>query len=215
MRTDEGQTLILYHTDLRGQWPQPAALALAARLPYTRRLAARSSQPQARASLAGIALALRALRQLLGRAVDVSELVLTERRKPHLVATSLAQGAPGALPQRPRPAADFSISHAGDWVGCAAMAHAKVGLDIEEGTDAHIADWVVREALLKASGEGLRALDTLRGVRLDAKPVRWRGESWHLQRLALFPGASACAVASAPVGNLSVCELTPAELFAT
>src|SRR5256886_16334255 len=39
MQAVESQTLILYHTDLRGEWPRDAARALAARLPYAKRLA--------------------------------------------------------------------------------------------------------------------------------------------------------------------------------
>src|SRR5947208_14440127 len=81
MQAVESQTLILYHTDLRGQWPAAAAralaarlpygkrLALAARLPYGKRLALGADEPQQHASPAGIALALRALslEELLGR----------------------------------------------------------------------------------------------------------------------------------------------------
>src|SRR5207245_10897902 len=69
MQAVESQTLILYHTDLRGQWPAAAAGALAARLPYGKRLALGADEPQQHASLAGIALALRALslEELFGR----------------------------------------------------------------------------------------------------------------------------------------------------
>src|SRR5437762_11811578 len=69
MQAVESQTLILYHTDLRGQWPAAAARALAARLPYGKRLALGADEPQQHASPAGIALALRALslEELLGQ----------------------------------------------------------------------------------------------------------------------------------------------------
>ncbi|TLY97322.1 MAG: hypothetical protein E6K38_04515 [Gammaproteobacteria bacterium] len=69
MQAVESQTLILYHTDLRGQWPAAAARALAARLPYGKRLALGADERQQHASLAGIALALRALslEELFGR----------------------------------------------------------------------------------------------------------------------------------------------------
>lgn len=109
---------------------------------------------------------------------------------------------------------DFSISHSGSWVGCAAMAGARVGFDVEQGTDARATDWVVREALLKGVGEGLRALAAVRALRLEQRPLRWRGTTWQLRRLNLFPGASACVVASAPMQRLEVHALTPAELFA-
>ena len=63
---------------------------------------------------------------------------------------------------------DFSISHAGPWVACAALTGGRVGLDLEMGADARIADWVVREAALKASGHGLRALREVGELQLVA-----------------------------------------------
>ena len=63
MQAVESQTLILYHTDLRDQWPEEAGRALAARLPYRKRLSVGSGTDAARATLAGIALALRASRR--------------------------------------------------------------------------------------------------------------------------------------------------------
>jgi hypothetical protein len=197
MQAVESQTLILYHTDLRGQWPEEAARAFAARLPYARRLAMRPGSALTRASLAGTALAVRALGQILGRIVGVGELVFAQGRKPHLA------GAP-----------DFSISHSGPWVGCAALAHGQVGFDVEMGTDARSADWVVREAALKASGEGLRAVAALRDVDLRGEQAHWRGERWHLERLELFADASACVVSSHPLGALRLRAVPLAELFA-
>src|SRR6267143_2382540 len=70
MQAVESETLILYHTDLRGEWPRAAARALAARLPYPKRLTAGSGSAASRASLAGIALALRALARITARTVD-------------------------------------------------------------------------------------------------------------------------------------------------
>src|ERR1700756_3865256 len=106
MQAVESQTLILYHTDLRGQWPAVAARSLARRLPYGKRLALGGGGEAARASLAGIALALRALGTLLGRAVSPGELVFARDEIPRFART---------------PAPDFSISHSGPWVGCAAI----------------------------------------------------------------------------------------------
>lgn len=201
--------MIVYHTDLRDQWPQAAALALAARLPYARRRAAGSPQLHARASVAGVALALRALARLLGREVDARELVFARHAKPRLAAAT-AQTSDTDVPQ----CVDFSIAHSGSWVGCAAMTHARIGFDLEQGTDARATDWVAREALLKAVGEGLRALAAVRAVSLEQRPLQWRGTSWQLTRLDLFPGASACVVASVPVQRVELRALTPAELFA-
>ena len=219
MQAVESEILILYHTDLRGQWPEAAARTLAARLPYARRLAVRTGGAAQRASLAGIALALRALARILGRRVSAGEIVFAQGHKPRLAprracaaaaapATSLA--ATGAedtgLP-------DFSISHAGPWVGCAALAHGRVGFDVEPDNAARSADWVVREALLKATGAGIRAARQVRTLEVRDGCVCWHGERWHAQRLELFPGAAACVMSSVAVRELEAHAVTLAELF--
>ena len=200
MQAIESENLILYQTDLRGQWPQGAARAFAARLPYARRLALRPGSAAARASLAGIALALHALARLLGRRVHPGEMLFAQGAKPRLA-------PPAAL--------DFSISHAGPWVACAALARGRVGFDLEIGGDERIAAWVLREALLKASGEGLRALQEVQDVGVHEGRACWRGESWHVRRLAGFEGASACVVCSREVPALESGALALAELFVT
>lgn len=106
-----------------------------------RRLAARRGTAQAHASLAGIALALRALSQLLARAVAPGEIVFAQGEKPRLAS---------------------------------------------------------QPALAAAAGGTLRAV---RGVR------------WHLARLDLFPGASACVLSSAPA-TVEAHAVPLAELFA-
>jgi phosphopantetheinyl transferase len=218
MQAVESETLTLYHTELRGQWPQESARALAARLPYVRRLAAGRSTIEARSSLAGIALALRALSRLLGRAVAPGEIVFARGEKPRLASPSaLAAGAGGsqravrAVPHTS--GADFSIAHAGPWVACAAFAGGLVGLDVEMGTDARITDWVVREAALKATGLGLRAMRDVHALEWGAHEAWWRGERWHLSRLDLFPGASACVLSNAPA-TVETHAVAVAELFA-
>ena len=195
MQAVESETLILYHTDLRGEWPRDAARALAARLPYGKRLATSADSPGARASLAGIALALRALSALTGRAVRPGEIVFAQGAKPRL-----AHVCP-----------DFSISHSGPWVGCAAVRSGRVGFDVEMGSGERIASWVAREAALKACGAGIRAL---RDVRLSAGRASCRGELLHAHALQLFPGAAACVMTSLAVPELGAHALSPAELFA-
>jgi hypothetical protein len=220
MQLVESQTLILYHTDLRGQWPQGPAQAFAARLPYARRLALRSLRATDHASLAGIALALRALGPLLGRAVGAAEIVFAHGEKPRLACASALTAASAARDARPAVTAaprgacpDFSISHSGHWVGCAAMARARVGFDVELGTDARRARWVVREAALKATGEGIRALPEARQLRVVSGRVRWRGELWHVQQLELFAGAAACVVSSRAVREVDARAIALEELF--
>jgi hypothetical protein len=219
MQAVESETLILYHTDLRGQWPEPAAQALAARLPYARRLAARAGGATQRASLAGIALALRALTRILGRRVRAGELVFAQGRKPRLVqhtgrAAAIVAGAPVAFAGvEPTEPPDFSISHAGPWAGCAALARGHVGFDVEPDSAPRSADWVVREALLKATGAGIGAAREVGALEVRDGCMYWRGERWHVQRLELFAGASACVVSSVAVRELQAHAVALAELF--
>jgi hypothetical protein len=219
MQAVESETLILYQTDMRGQWPEDSARALAARLPYVRRLAAGSGSAAARASLAGVALALRALGRVLGRRVAVGEIVMAAGEKPRLAApVTTAAAAPAEAHVEDAAAGDspdFSVSHSGPWVGCAALAHGRIGLDIEMGTEARIADWVVREALLKATGAGLRAAAEARGLELHDARVRWQGELWHVRRLDQFPGACACVLSSRALTVVDAHVVQLAELFAS
>ena len=195
MQAIESQTLILYHTDLTDHWPEEAGRALAAKLPYLKRLAAASGTEAARASLAGIALALRALAALLARPVAVSEIVFAQQEKPHL-------GTRGA--------ADFSIAHSGTLVGCAAVRGAQVGFDVEQGTEEHLNNWVAREATVKAAGLGMRAVNE---VRLAPGGAECRGMRWYAQVLDAFPGATACVMTSIELARVEVRALTLAELF--
>jgi len=205
MQAVESETLILYHTDLRDEWPEAAASAFAARLPYARRLVPGADRDTRRASLAGVALALQALAQLKGRAVRAGELVFERGGKPRLAPAP--DGLDGATP-------DFSISHSGPWVGCAAVGRGQVGFDVELGTDERRAQWVVREALIKATGEGLRALDDTRALAPTAAGVCWRGVWWHLARLAIFSGATACIASSCPLRIVEARFSALGELFA-
>ena len=221
MQAVESQTLILYQTDLRGQWPEAPARAFSARLPYARRLALGSGSPASRASLAGIALALRALARLLGRRVLLSEILFAPGAKPRLAPPAALAAGEAQCAQRgvtshdERAVPDFSISHAGPWVACAALTGGRVGLDLETSTDERSAQWVLREALLKASGEGLRGLREVQELAVHEGRVRFRGESWRVHRLGGFDGALACIVCSSEVAALESHALSPAELFVT
>lgn len=195
MQAVESQTLILYHTDLRDQWPEPDARALAARLPYRKRLAVSGASEAARASLAGVALALRALARATGRPVEAAELAFGADEKPQL-----AGGA-----------ADFSIAHSGPYVGCVALRGGQVGLDLEFGSDARLQNWVAREAVVKAAGLGVRALNE---VRFTAAGAHCRGATWHARTLAQFPGAVACTMTSVPLQAVVAAAVPLAELFA-
>ncbi|MDE2138596.1 MAG: hypothetical protein KGJ68_14280, partial [Gammaproteobacteria bacterium] len=120
--------------------------------------------------------------------------------KPHR-----ARAAPAAAPPP-----DFSISHSGPWVGCAAVAHGLVGFDLEEGTEARLGEWAAREAALKACGAGIAEA---RAVELTADGAYCRGVLLSARRVGFFPGAVACAMTSLPVGRIETHALPLAELF--
>ncbi len=193
MQVIESQTLILYHTDLTDQWPEEGGQALAAQLPYLKRLSVASGSAAARASLAGVALALRALGAVLGRPVAAAELVFAADAKPRLDAD-----------------ADFSVAHSANLVGCAALRGAQVGFDLEQGTDRRLENWVAREAVVKAAGLGVRAMGE---VALSADGALCRGARWHGRRLESFPGATACLMTSVQVAAVQLRALTLADLF--
>ena len=201
MQAVESQTLILYHSDLRGQWPEEAARAFARGLPYAKRLEVAAHAAAAPATLAGVALALRALSELAGVRVAPGELAFPDGGKPHLARTGAATGD----------GPDFSISHSGPWVGCAAVAHGLVGFDVELGTGARLSAWAAREAALKACGA---RLTEARDVELLEGGARCRGVALSGVPLALFAGAAACIMTSLPVGRLEARALPLAELFA-
>jgi phosphopantetheinyl transferase len=196
MQAVESQSVILYHTDLRGQWPQELAAGLAAQLPYAKRLEVSAHPARAAATLAGIALALRALAALTGRTLRPAEIAFPQDGKPHLL---------------PAGGADFSIAHSGPWVGCAAVARGSVGFDVEFGSETRLADWAAREAALKAVGADLAEA---RRVELDAAGALCRGQHLHAQPLALFAGARACVMTSIPCGRIEARSWALAELFA-
>ncbi len=177
------------------------ARALAAGLPYLKRLAVSSGTDRAHATLAGVALALRALTRALGREVRASELLFVTDEKPRLASSA----------EPARAAADFSIAHSGPYVGCAALRGGRVGLDVELGSDAHLGNWVAREAVVKAAGLGVRAV---KDVELNGADARCRGEHWHARRLEQFAGAVACAMTSVAVAAVEARSVTLAELFA-
>jgi len=133
--------------------------------------------------------------------VAPGELAFPDGGKPHLART--ASGAGGE--------ADFSISHSGPWVGCAAVAHGRVGFDVELGTEPRFSAWAAREAALKACGAPLAEA---RDVELLENGARCRGVALEARPLELFPGAAACIMTSLPVVRVEARALTLAELFA-
>lgn len=168
-----------------------------------------------------------ALRTLLGDAMGTHPatvpLATDDRGKPYL-----AHGAAFA----------FSVAHAGNWVVIGLTRGPDVGVDVEqvndfpdlsalagrilsarelavwrtlapaERTDALFAWWTCKEALLKATGDGLTtdpttiAIDLLPVPRVaDSDDGRWRGADWHLEAFpvdAAHVGAVAVRAVRAP-----------------
>ena len=195
---------ILYYTRLDEPAAHEALESLAARLPYAR-LQSLDAAPHARvASLTGIALAMQALRDLLEREVSPSALRFPAGGKPYM------PGAP-----------DFSVSHSGALVACAAAWHGVVGLDIEsdprdeeislravcsdtEMTWAREAGtrsvWVRKEAALKALGGTLTEIAT---VRLNAAGARFRRRQFFCHDIAIEPACVGCIMASDPAASFA------------
>ncbi|HEV2227672.1 MAG TPA: hypothetical protein VGR86_01840 [Steroidobacteraceae bacterium] len=171
-------------------------------MPYAKRLEVAARAAAAPATLAGVALAVRALTEVTGATVAPGELAFPDGGKPRLARTAAAAAE----------APDFSISHSGPWVGCAAVAHGLVGFDVELGTGARLEAWAAREAALKACGA---RLEEAREVELTEGGALCRGARLAALPLELFAGAAACVMTSLPVGRLAARALTLAELFAS
>ena len=91
------------------------------------------------------------------------------------------------------------------------MRGAQVGFDVEQGTDGRLKNWVAREAMVKAAGMGVRALDE---VALAPGGALCRGARWYGRALASLPGATACVMTSMEVAAVQLRALALADLFA-
>jgi phosphopantetheinyl transferase len=204
--------VILYHALLPAPVPggRPALGPLphwTGELAYARRTTL-PVDPAARArSLLGIALALRALGQLLGRVVGAAELVFETDRKPRLRASDLH-----ACP-------DFSIAHAGRHVAVALRGEGCIGLDLEDNGDAanptlgaRLSSWIAREAVLKAAGLGLRdskrvALQADGSASLDGRPFQ-------LRELHFAPDCQVCVASDAGLAQIDIHAESAADVAA-
>lgn len=188
---------IVLHASLLALPPQPAwQEPLLQSLPYARRLLLTSrTEPERRASLAGLALALLAAERIMGRPFAPRALRWSPEGRPALL------DGPG-----------ISLSHSGTRVACCAQAGAGCGIDIEDlpatadtATEQKLRRWTATEAVLKATGLGLRAANE---VAVD-DAIAWgsvRGERYALQALEELPGvvgyiasASRCGFALAEI----------------
>jgi len=186
--------VILTYSYLPRRLPAARRAALAALLPYGRRLRLRGALHGQSQTLLGIALACRALGRVARRRVWPAELRFPTRGKPY---------AP-LLPA-------FNIAHAGAWVVCAVAERGDVGVDIESTPGAIGAPmpWTLREATLKAAGVGLthkaqsvRVAPAAAGSGSAEQRVEYQGRHWYW-RAAPAPAATAVhVVASLPMRRL-------------
>jgi phosphopantetheinyl transferase len=195
--------LVLHSTLPAG--PCPAGLSsLLARLPYAKRLEIEGRSAEARcASLAGIALALRGMANMLHRPVDPCRL-------------SFPSGGKPSLPGGP----SFSVSHGASRVGVALCSDCELGFDLEQlgirsgepaaGMPA-LVRWIATEALLKAAGRGLRdANDVTLAETLVAGRV---GDAWfHLAPVDIAHDVVAYLATARPAGHVQVEEVEASAL---
>lgn len=214
MHVTEKDNVILYYSDLRGQWPDESATWLLRALPYAKRLAIGAQGPEGRKTLVGVSLARRALAAVTGRDVPPGEFVFPDGGKPHV------PGAP-----------DFSIAHSGPWVGCAVVATGRIGFDVEcerPGVEqtvrllctpeeaqrltprSALERWVAIEAALKAYGASVRAAAT---VEFREGLAFFRGEPLHRVDVQVFSGAAACVMTSQRARALAARQIALPELI--
>ncbi len=169
--------------------PDPSwGAALLDALPYARRLQLEGRSADARsASLAAIALLLRAAAQLERRIVRVRELRYDGDGRPTL------ELGPG-----------FSISHTATRVGCLVARGAAPGLDLESiAADAdatalrRLRRWTATEAVLKAAGAGVRRAGDVQLVARGRNAIaRLDDRSYRLRQLELAPDVVAHVAAT-------------------
>jgi hypothetical protein len=185
--------MVLHGSSRWGSEPDPM-VSLLGSLAYGKRLELESRPRAARdASLRGIALAVAAMRAIHSGRVSPGDLRFPQDGKPHV------PGAP-----------DFSIAHAGDWVGCAVAEQGAVGFDVEMcTTDVSSADltrWTAIEAVLKAAGAGLRHARRVE-VDLGSRRGRFAGRDY-----CLHPVALASDVVAHIATDMADCRITVHEV---
>jgi phosphopantetheinyl transferase len=182
---------MVLHASLPGNLPPQREQELLAQLPYGRRLELEARAPMARnASLAGLWLVLAGVLEITGREARASELRFPPGGKPHFA---------GAGPK-------FSVSHCERCVVAAISADIDPGIDVEDvparfAARAKLARWVATEAILKASGAGLRAAKEV-SLDEDAAGGVLRGLRYQLYCLELGPGVIGSLASLVPVGRI-------------
>ncbi|HVI45177.1 MAG TPA: 4'-phosphopantetheinyl transferase superfamily protein [Chitinophaga sp.] len=107
---------------------------------------------------------------------------------------------------------DFNITHSGNMAACAVCTDSAIGIDVEEVKPLDFADfhglfsgeewkdiqghtdpirrfyhyWTIKEAVLKANGEGISQLATMQV--LNEKEARSLNVTWYIKKIELTPG---------------------------
>ena len=180
--------------------PLPAATraSLLVQLPYGRRLQMSAAPERQSQSLLGVALACELLSRLTRRAIRPAQLRYGTTGKPYVA------GFP-----------DFSISHAGAWVVCAAASAGTIGIDVESLAEGRsggaLAAWSAREATLKAAGASFSELAQVHG---GGRRLHFRGRRWYAHAPRLAPGAVLRVVSSLPIAQLRLQRRSAAQVIA-
>jgi phosphopantetheinyl transferase len=214
MQVTEKDAVILFYSDLRGEWPEAAAAWFLRSLPYAKRLLVGAQGPDGHKTLAGVSLARRALAAIMGHEVAARDFMFPDGGKPYV---------PGAV--------DFSIAHSGPWVGCAVAASGRIGFDVEcqrPGIEqtvrllvspveaphltprSALERWVATEAALKAFGASLREASA---VEFRGAHAFFRGEPLYRGEVDVFTDAAACVMTSQRASCVDVREVPLSELF--
>lgn len=182
--------ILVNYTRLEGALPAAAVRALLDQLPKPKADAmARLKNPrQSTASMLGLLLLKQALEQLGGVDFRFDQLKFSPGEKP-----LSTQGI------------EFNITHSETIVACAVSRNIALGIDSEtiskqpvtrlhhifnESELAMISNdnekflelWVKKEAVAKASGDGVRAM---KAIDLDQQRAKYKDQQWYLHRLAL------------------------------
>jgi hypothetical protein len=185
----------------RLRWTEPLLQAL----PYARRLQLEGrSGTQRDASLTGIALALLGAEKTVGRCFAPRDISFPPDQRPALRAGPV-----------------FSVSHSARHVACCVIEGFACGIDIEDlPLDIDVAGaekllrWTATEAVLKAAGRGIRAVDQVAVDTAGAFGVVG-AERYELQSLTVMPGATGHVATRGRVSlSLHAVDLDGGELSA-
>jgi hypothetical protein len=167
--------VILYHARVPDRFAAGDLAPLLERIPYAKRVGLAPLRADREASIVGIALALAAAGTVRGRALGPERLRFPPGGKP------VFEDADAPV---------FSISHSARLVVAAACAGGAIGIDVEDAAQSGLSaslrsEWSAREAVIKASGFGLRVAPE---VHLQGQRAVLREREFELRAVTLTLG---------------------------